>query len=142
MRTSANHRFLTATICGLAFGLAVPATAAAEGEATSGTRITAVPMDRYEAATEIVRHRGPGRDHIKFEAMPAPIDEGAMVVFEVASISAEGRTPRWRCVARRNVRECFSRPLRLAYHDGDQQMVMSVRIAAAELLDAAAIARR
>lgn len=91
-------------------------------------RVTAVPMQRYENESRIVRQRTPGKHAVTFSAMPEAIDDGAVVVFEIESVSHVTRTERWRCVAQKNVSECFDKPVRINYLDDDRKVVMKVRV--------------
>ncbi len=90
-------------------------------------RVTAVVMDAFHES-RIIRERSPGKKAVTFTAMNEQIDAKAEVVFEIRSESSDGDLPRWRCVARDNVNECFDKPVRVAYLAGDDRVVMSVRV--------------
>ncbi|MEQ9496201.1 MAG: hypothetical protein RIT81_05065 [Deltaproteobacteria bacterium] len=90
-------------------------------------RVTAVAMDDFHES-RIVRERTPGKKAVTFSAMNEKIDAKAEVVFEIRSESSDRDLPRWRCVARKNVNECFDKPVRIAYLANDDRVVMSVRV--------------
>lgn len=100
---------------------------------------TALPLERPERAeatmarfgepVEVVRPRGEGMQAAVFEAAPQSLHPEHVAVIEIASLSAEGRRPRWNCVAVEDVAECLGHPVRVPYLSDDEAMVLSVHIA-------------
>lgn len=114
---------------GLMFAASSPAHASETAMKVGPERVTAVSMAAYNES-KIVRERTDGKKAVTFSAMQEEIDKAAEVVFEIRSESKVAEIPRWRCVARSNVRECFDTPVRVKYLEGDERMVMHVRVQA------------
>lgn len=91
-------------------------------------RTTVIELDHYGRTTVIERARTRSKRAAVFTAAAQPIDPGAMLVFTARSISPAGNVERWRCVATRNVSECFARPLSLSYLPGDTSIVLVVEV--------------
>ena len=86
-------------------------------------------FQRYEQIMTVVRERSPGKSFATFAADPQPLEPGSQMVFEIRSESGSGgTTPRWRCVASRDVAECLGAPVRIRYLSGDRRIVLSLRV--------------
>ena len=138
LRSTLETSMIGLSLCAMLAAM-TPTSASAAEVHVGDARVTALEMVYRDS--QIVRERSPGKDAVKFSAMDAEIDESAVVVFEVQSESADKRVTRWRCVAERNVSECFASPLRVKYLDDDVRLVMNVRVEAART-DVPAYARR
>ena len=145
MRTNKNPLRLTLETAAIGVSLFAmlaavsPVTASAAEVELGNERLTALPM--VYSHSKIVRERTPGKESVKFSAMDAEIDEQAVVVFEVRSVQKGKKVTRWRCVAERNVRECFDKPVRVKYLAADTRVVMDVRVQAAAAVPPALAAR-
>lgn len=135
MNRISTSQSLTSKILGAASALSMCAVFGVVSEARAeppqirlgAERVTAVEMTTYHES-RIVRTRSPGKSAVTFSAMDESIDAKAEVVFEIRSEAGDEATPRWRCVARSNVNECFDKPVRVEYRDGDERVVMNVRV--------------
>lgn len=89
-------------------------------------RETEVSLDAPGEAVHVVRKRTPGRSAVVFDVPAETIEEGHYVRFSVTSKSADDAVERWSCVAYTKTTECFARPLRIAYRDEDERVVLTV----------------
>jgi hypothetical protein len=94
-------------------------------------------LDRYDRVQKIVRKRTEGKTYALFTAEPQLIDRGAVMLFEIKSVSDKGVVPRWRCIAVRDVAECLGVPVKIAYLPDDDRMVLTAMVKPASELTAA-----
>jgi hypothetical protein len=81
-------------------------------------------IDRYQKAFSVERVRTELKKFAIFHAEPQTIEKGAVLVFEIESVSKYGSIPRWRCVAVDDVAECLGRPVQLRYLPDDEKVVL------------------
>lgn len=118
------------SICITLFFLLLAAVASAEPPTNrsplTAMRSTRVQLTRFGRIARVVRTRTPGKTTARFVAEAGLVPEGSFLLFEAHSVSTDGYTRRWRCVAEREVEECFSAPLELRYLPRDRQIVLTV----------------
>jgi hypothetical protein len=106
--------------------LALAAVLASTALAEENAKTTELTVDRYEKAFTVERPRTDLKRNAVFSAESQSIDENAILVFEIRSVSAEHETVRWRCVAEIDVDECLGNRVVLPYLKNDIKMVLSV----------------
>ena len=115
---------------GLALGAASSARAEAPIDADNAcpkSGVTELRVDRYYQPVEIERPRCGDASSRTFSAMASqPIQEGAVMVFEIRSVGKSSSMLRWRCVATDDVTDCLGEPVKIGYLEGDQKLVMRI----------------
>lgn len=127
-KENAMKRIITTSALTTLIALTFAADARAEAGKqpfNSKARVQTVELGGYGQVQEIVRERGDSRS-VRFQAEHVAIGRDTLIVFEVRAESAEGHTPRWRCIAIESTRECFDGPRRFSWADTDARMVLSV----------------
>ncbi len=122
---------LKKAVLGFGVGLClalIPALGAATPVTSEGTkaRQSTLSLDTYFQAAQVVRHRTPGKQSVRFSAAAQAIQPGAVAVFEIRSVGKFGAHLRWRCVAVENVNECFEKSVKVKYLPHDQLVALSV----------------
>jgi hypothetical protein len=107
----------------LAFSALLSSTVLADESAPKTTELT---LDRYEKPFLVERERNDLKRSAVFSAEAQSIDDSAILVFEVRSVSTENETLRWRCVAEKNVSECLGSRVSIPYLESDVKVVLSV----------------
>ena len=113
----------TLSLTTLAFSAVLASTALASDSAPKTTELT---LDRYEKPFLVERERNDLKRSAVFSADPQSIDDSAILVFEVHSVSTANETLRWRCIAEKNVSECLGSRVSIPYLKDDVKVVLSV----------------
>jgi hypothetical protein len=88
-------------------------------------RTTELRVDRYNKVEKVVRMRHEGKASASFTAEPMLIDQGAVMLFEIRSVSKKGAVSRWRCIAQNDVAECLGTPVTVRWLEGEDRMILT-----------------
>ena len=116
----------TVTVLASLLALTLPLSAAASPPSANKARVTEFKLDTYGKPYAVRRTRSAGKQFAKFQAEPSQIAPDAVLLFEVQSISDQGVTPRWRCVALDNVADCLGRTQRFSYLLEDDRIELTI----------------
>jgi hypothetical protein len=106
----------------------VQAPAAGRAPLKASSRENELDLDRYFREQTVVRKRTEGKTFATFTAEPRLLDDGSVMVFEIASVAPGGEVPRWRCVATYDVAECLGTPVEIRYLPTDEEIRLTAKI--------------
>jgi len=91
-------------------------------------RTTTLQLDPAKGYTELVQERDEMTKRAVFHADPQAIDENGVMLFQAFGVAGDVKVERWRCVAVRDIAECLGTPVRIAYQQGEERMVLRMTI--------------